>query len=127
VNSGHVLGNHTYSHAYLTQLSSAGVVAELQRCETAALNTVGVSTIPLLRPPWGLLNATVRSAAAYLGYRSYLWNWDTNDWAGASAGSIARNVGGGIVLMHTQGRNTVAALDSVVPALAAEGYSFAVL
>ncbi|MGI8970196.1 MAG: polysaccharide deacetylase family protein [Dehalococcoidia bacterium] len=127
VNSGHVLGNHTYSHANLTGLSYGRIQAELQRCEDAALNTVGVSTLPLLRPPWGYVNASVRSAAATMGFQNFLWNWDTRDWAGSSASHIERNVGSGIVLMHTQGRNTVSALYDVVPALAAQGYTFAVL
>ena len=80
-----------------------------------------------MRPPGGAVNATVRNAAAALGYRTILWNWDTRDWAGNSAGYIARNIGPGIVLMHTHGRNTVAALSNVIPALAERGYVFGVL
>ena len=127
VNSGHVLANHTYSHPILTRLSYSGVMAELRGCERAALDTVGVSTLPLMRPPGGAVNATVHNAAAALGYHTILWNWDTRDWAGNSAGYIARNIGPGIVLMHTHGRNTVAALSNVIPALAERGYVFGVL
>ena len=127
VNSGHVLANHTYSHPLLTRLSYNGIVAELQGCERAARATAGVSTLPFMRPPGGAVNATVRSAAASLGYQTILWNWDTWDWAGRSAASIGQNIRPGIVLMHTQGRNTVAALSNVVPVLAERGYVFGVL
>ena len=127
VNSGHILGNHTYDHQDLTKLSTAGMAHELQQCETIALSTVGVSTQPLMRPTYGNVNASVRQVAANLGYRSILWNWDTRDWAGSSASYIESNFGTGIVLMHTQGRNTVAALDDIIPSLAAQGYNFALL
>lgn len=127
VNSGHVLGNHTYDHGDLTKLSASAVRSDIQRCERAALDTVGVSTLPLMRPPYGNVNATVRSIASDMGYKSILWNWDTRDWAGSSVSYIERNFGAGIVLMHTQGRNTVAALSDIVPALQAQGYVFDVL
>jgi peptidoglycan/xylan/chitin deacetylase (PgdA/CDA1 family) len=127
VNSGHVLGNHTYDHQDLTKLSSSGIARELQQCESIALNTVGVSTQPLMRPTYGSVNATLRQVAANLGYQSILWNWDTRDWAGSSASYIESNFGTGIVLMHTQGRNTVAALYDVIPSLASQGYTFALL
>lgn len=127
VDAGHVLGNHTYDHADLTKLGAAAISSDIQRCENAALSVTGVSTLPLMRPPYGAVNGAVRSAAAAMGYRSILWNWDTRDWAGSSASYIEQNVGTGIVLMHTQGRNTIAALSDLVPSLAAQGYSFEVL
>jgi len=127
VNSGHVLGNHTFDHQDLTKLSYNGIVRELQQCEQVALNTVGVSTLPLMRPTYGNVNQLLRQATADLGYERILWNWDTRDWAGTSASYIESNIGTGIVLMHTQGRNTVAALYDVIPSLAAQGYNFALL
>lgn len=127
VNSGHILGNHTYDHSDLTKLGYSGITRQVQLCEQAAQNVAGVSTMPLLRPPYGSVNETVRGAAADLGYQSILWDWDTRDWAGSSPAYIEQQFGSGIVLMHTQGRNTVAALSDVVPALAGQGYNFAVL
>jgi peptidoglycan/xylan/chitin deacetylase (PgdA/CDA1 family) len=127
VNDGHVLGNHTWDHADLTKLSATNVRSEIQRCEAIAQSVAGVSTAPLMRPPYGAVNATVRNIAAGLGYQSILWNWDTRDWAGSSTSYIEQNFGAGIVLMHTQGRNTVAALSDIVPALASQGYTFDVL
>ncbi len=127
VNDGHILGNHTWSHGDLTKLSSANIRSELQRCDAVAQSVAGVSTAPLMRPPFGSVNSTVRSVAAAMGYRSILWNWDTRDWAGSSVSYIEQNFGTGIVLMHTQGRNTVAALDDLVPALQSQGYNFALM
>ncbi len=127
VNSGHVLGNHTWNHSNLTRQSADGITYQLGMCEDAAQNVVGVSTKRRMRPPYGAVNNFVRNVAANLGYDTILWNWDTRDWAGTSVGYIENNIGPGIVLMHTQGRNTVAALYDIIPALTAQGYNFAVL
>ncbi len=125
VNSGHSIGNHTYSHSYLTGLNYGGIAWEIQACEKAAWNVAGIPLRPYLRPPYGAVNNFVRSVAADYGYTTLLWDWDTRDWAGTSAAYIAQNVGPGVVLMHTQGYNTVGALYDIVPALADRGYTFA--
>jgi peptidoglycan/xylan/chitin deacetylase (PgdA/CDA1 family) len=127
VNDGHRLGNHTWHHRDLTKLSPSGVMLELNASEAAVRGIVGVSTLPLLRPPNRAVNPAVRSIAAGLGYETILWDWDTRDWGGASAAYMEQNFGPGIVLMHTQGPHTVAALANVVPSLAEQGYGFSVL
>jgi peptidoglycan/xylan/chitin deacetylase (PgdA/CDA1 family) len=127
VNSGHRLANHTYDHKDLTKLSVGQVQTEIQRCEAIAQSLLGVSTAPLLHAPYLAENATVRSAAAQVGFTCIHTDWDTNDWAGSSASYIASQIQPGVVTMHTQGRNTVAALESIVPQLISQGYTFGVL
>ena len=128
VNSGHRLANHTHDHARLTRLAYGGIAWEIQECEKTARRVAGVSTVPLFRPPYGAVNALVRQVASDLGYRTILWNSDTADYSGASAAYIAGKIAnGGIVLLHTQGRNTVAALYRIVPSLLEQGYTFATL
>ncbi len=127
VTSGHRLANHTYSHANLSGLSRSAIQREVQAAEDAAVRVTGVSTRPLFRPPWGATNAAVRDAVAALGFRTVLWDWDTLDWAGRSPAYIEARINQGVVLMHTQGRYTVAALYDLIPSLVAQGYSFGVL
>ncbi len=127
VDLGHRIANHTYDHPNLTRLGGDQVAREIQRCEDAANRVLGVSTAPLLHAPYFADNAFVRGVAGQLGYTSIHTNWDTNDWAGASASYVANRIRSGVVTMHTQGRFTVAALNSVVPQLVAQGYSFGVL
>jgi peptidoglycan-N-acetylglucosamine deacetylase len=127
VNSGHRLGNHTYDHKDLTKLSVSQIQSEIQQCEASAQRRLGVSTAPLLHSPYLAENATVRSAAAQIGYTCIHTDWDTNDWAGSSASFIASRIQPGVVTMHTQGRFTVAALEAAVPGLIEQGYSFGVL
>ncbi len=127
VNSGHRLANHTWDHKNLRTLSYDGIQDEIVQCEKVALRKIGVSTAPLLHAPFFADNATVRAAAGQVGFTSIQTNWDTNDWAGSSAAYIAARIRPGVVTMHTQGPNTVAALESVVPGLLAQGYTFGVL
>lgn len=127
VNSGHLLGNHTYDHKDLTRLSVGQIQSEIQQCEAIAQRKLGVSTAPYLHSPYFAENATVRSAAAEVGFTCVHTNWDTNDWAGSSSSYIANRIQPGVVTMHTQGRYTVAALEAAVPDLIGQGYSFGVL
>lgn len=73
-NEGHLVCNHTYSHANLTTLSADGVRYEIS-------NGAGVGSCNLLRPPYGAHNSYVDSIAAGLGYSIYMWDIDTRDWA----------------------------------------------
>lgn len=75
---GHLIGNHSYSHANLTKLSKAKVRSELQRTHDRIVSVAG--ECKLFRPPYGAQNSTVRQVATELGYQTALWNVDTLDW-----------------------------------------------
>ncbi|MCX6497115.1 MAG: polysaccharide deacetylase family protein, partial [Rhodoluna sp.] len=62
------LGNHTVRHKDLTTLSSQQVKNELMGCHNFLLDEFGYDARPYFRPPYGISNAKVRSAAADLGY-----------------------------------------------------------
>jgi len=104
---GHTVCNHTYSHPVLTKLSDAAIFAEIRN---------GVSTgCDLFRPPYGASDARVAAIASSLGYRMFLWDVDTRDWAGTSAEAMVAAVRarGGIVLMHLHGLHSVEAIGSI--------------
>ena len=59
------------------------------------------------------------------------WSINSLDWENISAKDICNNItnhkclrGGAIILMHTTHRQTVEALDLIVPALRKKGYQF---
>jgi peptidoglycan/xylan/chitin deacetylase (PgdA/CDA1 family) len=132
------LGNHTYSHPYLTQLTAAQIVTELRSTETAIAATCGVSPRPLMRPPYGAWDAHVLAAAGSAGYsRTILWDVDTIDWkpiadggptaAGIVAKVLASAQGGSIVLMHLGGYETLSALPGIVDGLRSRGFQLVTL
>jgi peptidoglycan/xylan/chitin deacetylase (PgdA/CDA1 family) len=120
---GHRIGNHTYSHTSLPSLDAAHLRAQIEHGPAATC----------LRPPFGAVNARVRTAAARAGQKIVLWDVDTRDWSKPGTAKVVhtvlRNVHpGATVLMHDAGGDrseTVAALRVVLPKLIAEGYTFA--
>lgn len=120
---GFELGNHTYSHADLTELTDTETATEIQRVDKL-LSKIDGKTHHLLRPPYGKITPTQKSAS-----HTPIINWaiDTLDWTGIDAEEIYQNVmenkfSGAIVLMHDKHENTLLALKRLLPALKAEGY-----
>jgi peptidoglycan/xylan/chitin deacetylase (PgdA/CDA1 family) len=69
VDSGQIqLGNHTWSHADLTQLGKERIADEIGRNHQFLKNTYGVDATPYFRPPYGATNLEIDSVAADLGY-----------------------------------------------------------
>lgn len=75
---GHQIGNHTYSHPYLTRLGEAQIREEILKTE----KLIGDSDrgIKVFRPPFGDHNSLVDQIVRELGYQLVLWNVDTFDW-----------------------------------------------
>jgi peptidoglycan/xylan/chitin deacetylase (PgdA/CDA1 family) len=124
VTAGMWVGNHSYTHPHLTQLSQAQVDSEISRTQTAIANAGG-GTPRLFRPPYGETNATVQSVESRYGLRQIIWDVDSGDWNGASVDAIVaannRLTNGQIILMHEWPANTRAAIPRIAQTLAAKG------
>ncbi len=69
VESGQIqLGNHTWTHPGLTDLSEGGIIDELSQCEALLNNLYGVTGAPFVRPPFGYRNEWTDAVCAKLGY-----------------------------------------------------------
>lgn len=116
-NAGLQIGNHSWDHPHLTQLSSGDIQSQLSRTQTAIQQTAGV-TARVFRPPYGEYNGTVSSIASSLGLRLVTWDVDSNDWNNASASAIrsaaARLTNGQSILMHDWPAATVQALPGIL-------------
>jgi peptidoglycan/xylan/chitin deacetylase (PgdA/CDA1 family) len=53
VQDGYLVGNHSVSHPYFTQLSDAQVAAQVQGAQQAILRANGADARPLFRFPYG--------------------------------------------------------------------------
>jgi peptidoglycan-N-acetylglucosamine deacetylase len=101
---GHTIGNHTDTHPALTLLSAQKIAAELDRCDEAIEQAVGVRP-RWMRPPYGfrspLLNGVVQRRH---GAGVVMWSRLAADWKPQPAEKVMhrlRRVGGGdIVLLH---------------------------
>jgi peptidoglycan-N-acetylglucosamine deacetylase len=75
---GHRIGNHTYSHVDLTQLSAQEIRQEIERTQLL-IGSLDCG-IKIFRPPFGFRNALVDQVATDLGYKTVLWTVCANDW-----------------------------------------------
>jgi peptidoglycan/xylan/chitin deacetylase (PgdA/CDA1 family) len=122
------VGDHTWSHPFLTRIAPARVASELARTQAALERATG-SKVRLFRPPYGFHDAAVDSEAARLGMREVLWSLDSGDSyppPGATAAEIVRTLAGhvrpgSIVLMHENLPQTGKALPAVMRLLRARG------
>ncbi len=122
------VADHSWSHPHLPQLSNEAIAREIGAGADAFRAATGVRTVPLFRPPYGETNSRVAAVAGSRGYPYVvLWSIDTLDWKDPPASSIAQRVfnavhPGAIVLMHLSGKNTAAALPTIVRGLRERGY-----
>ena len=69
VDSGQIqLGNHTWSHPYLTRIGLGAVADQIRRNADFLRNTYGLDGTPYFRPPYGVHTAGTDRVAADLGY-----------------------------------------------------------
>ncbi|KAF6754809.1 carbohydrate esterase family 4 protein [Ephemerocybe angulata] len=86
VTDGHEICVHTWSHRYMTGLSSRDVFAELYY----TIKLVTDITPTCWRPPFGDVDDRVRAIANGLGLRTVLWKYDSNDWR-VDDGDVSRS------------------------------------
>jgi peptidoglycan-N-acetylglucosamine deacetylase len=116
VAAGMWVGNHSWDHPHMTQLSTAQMTSQISQTQQAIQQATG--TAPrLFRPPYGETNATLRSVESQFGLTEILWDVDSQDWNNASTASIVQAVGrltnGQNILMHDWPANTVAAIPQI--------------
>lgn len=141
---GHEIGNHTYTHTDLEELSPSQLKLELKLTQRLIQSRLGSSTL-LFRPPYGVDDQAVSAGGLdrlryvqQLGYSIVGSQIDANDWGDADHGSPptadaiveavlqqALEGDGHVVLMHDGGgdrRSTVAALPRIIDGLRQEGF-----
>ena len=128
--AGHEIGNHTYSHPHMRALSLRELMDEIQKAENI-FEQNGIPRPRLFRPPEGFRSKEQVQALHSAGYTTIIWSLDTNDWRGKEASEIVSVVldgirGGDILLFHdyTSRKNTITALEELIPRLIKDGYEF---
>jgi peptidoglycan-N-acetylglucosamine deacetylase len=77
---GHLLGNHTDTHANLFLQTRAGIRGELERCQ-AAIAAAGAGTPRWMRPPYGYRSPMLRDEARRAGLQGVvMWSKICWDW-----------------------------------------------
>lgn len=101
--AGHLVGNHTMTHPWLSWQSDRIIREELRGCNQALEDTLG-APVRYLRPPHGARRPAVMRAAHELGLTIVQWNVMGNDWAPIGADRILRKVQRGIETARERSR-----------------------
>ncbi|KKI90645.1 hypothetical protein WQ54_21695 [Bacillus sp. SA1-12] len=129
---GHAIGNHTWDHPHLPDLSDQELKDTIQATSEEIKKITGVKP-NLFRPPYGEFEDRQIALLNKQGYRSIIWTADTKDWSGVSAEEIVSRVKkearpGVIILQHNYHVSgefeTVKALPEIIDYLRAQGYEF---
>ena len=105
VAAGHVLGNHTMSHPWLSTQSVARVRQELADCN-ALLEQITGAAVKIFRPPFGARRPYVLRAARELGLTPVMWNVTGYDWNPIGVDGILANLNKGIARNRLRGRGS---------------------
>jgi peptidoglycan/xylan/chitin deacetylase (PgdA/CDA1 family) len=126
---GFEIGDHTETHAYLTELSPAAQQDQITNA-ASAIRHDGAPAPVLFRPPYGAFNAETLSILHQQRLLMVLWSVDTSDYTRPGADKIVYTAvsgarPGALILMHDGGgdrSNTVAALPRIITRLRQRGF-----
>ncbi len=126
VSSGHCIGNHTYSHKRLDNLSPAQVSQQLTKTNEAVKEITGGYVPQYVRPPYGFYDHNIKTID---GMPVILWTVDPGDWSLKNTQKIAQGViqnakDGDIVILHEQLTQSVEATEIILQELTNQGFSF---
>ena len=122
VDEGHEIGNHTYGHRRITNLTGEQLEHQLKLAQET-LDAVLREPYPmrLFRPPYGAFDQQGRGSVENLNELGYpyiiLWSVNLDD----VQRSYKNVTGGSIVLFHTNWQD-VQCMDELIPKLLADGY-----
>jgi len=120
---GHSIGNHTFNHLHLPELTRDEIISELEK--TRALIAPHQHDWRLFRPPYGELDDKAQYVIEELGYKVHKWTVDPRDWDPESRSqrwvetALTDIVGQrrAIVVMHDVRETTAQHLDTFITRL----------
>ncbi|MDO4323035.1 MAG: polysaccharide deacetylase family protein [Lachnospiraceae bacterium] len=122
---GHLIGNHTYDHVKICDLSGAEACEQVEKTSALVREITGKDT-EFVRPPFGAWNKSMECSFTMI---PVLWDVDPLDWTTKNKALIEQRVledvdSGDIILLHDYYESSVEAALELVDKLKAEGYEF---
>lgn len=125
IKNGNEIGNHSYSHKWLTKLDNNSIKEEINKTQDILYNKFNY-TPTNFRPTYGGLNKKMKKN---LNLNIIMWNIDTKDWKYKSVDTIISRATKNttdldIILMHDTKKRTVDAVKKIIPILKEKGFIF---
>lgn len=132
VAEGHGIGNHSYGHPNMANLSEKRMEEEWTTFDKLLKDVAGVERTIYTRPPEGVFNDKVLAKGNELGYRHIFWSIAFIDWHADKPrgrdyayGELMKQLHpGAIILMHTVSPDNEQALPSFIQDAKKAGYAF---
>lgn len=133
ISEGHIVGNHTYHHKDMSQLSDAAAFSEeLTTVETLYKEITGQEMKKFYRPPQGKYSESNLKMAKDMGYKTFFWSLAYVDWyhndqptkEEAFDKLLPRIHPGAIVLLHSTSSTNAEILDELLTKWEEMGYTF---
>lgn len=128
---GHTVGNHTWHHPDMSQISTMETFRkELEDVELAYKEATGEEMTKYYRPPQGKYSQSNLQMAKELGYKSFFWSLAYVDWyqddqptrEEAFEKLLGRIHPGAIVLLHSTSSTNAEILDELLTRWEEMGY-----
>lgn len=132
VHEGHLIGNHSWGHPDMTQISQARIQEELNKVKEAVAKITLHNEMQFVRAPRGTFNEQLLAVSKQLGYTNVFWSiaykdWDTKDqkgWQYAYDKVMSQLHPGGVILLHTVSKDNADALSKIIDDARQQGYEF---
>ncbi|MER6825914.1 polysaccharide deacetylase family protein [Streptosporangium sp. NPDC000563] len=126
VTEGHDIGNHSYTHPHLREISEDKIREELTKTQDIVKKVTGKYPTTI-RPPYGEFDERVSAIATQMNMPIILWNGGSRDWATKNEKAIYDEVlknakRDGVILMHDWVEQTVKVMPKLLTALQKQGY-----
>ncbi len=136
VAEGHTVGNHTYHHPDMSQISDAAAFQkEMDDVRSCYKELIGEEMPMYYRPPQGKYSLSNLQMAKDLGYSTFFWSlayvdWNVDDQPAKSVAmeKLTKRVHpGAVVLLHNTSKTNAEVLDELLTEWEKMGYSFGTL
>ena len=132
VAEGHIIGNHSWSHPDVSQISEVKLKDELDRVKQAVTEVTGQKEMKYLRTPRGIFNNRSLAVSKQLGYTNVFWSvaymdWNTKSQKGAQYAFekvTAQLHPGAVILLHSVSKDNAEALGRIIDEARKRGYEF---
>ncbi|WP_175638888.1 polysaccharide deacetylase family protein [Metabacillus schmidteae] len=127
VDAGHEIGNHSYTHPDMSQLSAGKIREQLSKTNEVIKSVTDV-TPTWFAPPSGSFKSEVVKIADEMKMKTVMWSVDTIDWQRPEPHVLVSRVmgkvhNGALILMHPTS-STSKSLETLILSIKQKGYSF---
>lgn len=132
VKEGHVIGNHSWNHPDMTQISASRIKDELEQVKEEVFHLTGQKEMLFTRPPRGIFSERTLAVDRELGYTTVFWSlaykdWNTKEqrgWNYAYENVMSQLHPGAVILLHSVSKDNAQALGKMIDDARKQGYVF---